>query len=53
MCNGSYKKGINLEGKDFDHNCSEFLGRLIKEIAGPSAYEDALTNLLPIEHDDE
>lgn len=46
-CNGSYKKGHLLTGKDYDHRCSEFLTRLIKEVAGKEAYDQALDNLTP------
>ena len=38
-CGGSYKLRVNLPGKDYDHICTEFLTRLIREIAGDKAYD--------------
>ena len=46
-CHGSYRSGVKLEGKDYDHNCVTYLHSLIREIAGEESYNKAVENLLP------
>ena len=45
LCPAKFRKGIKLPDKDFDHRCTDYVIRLIEEIAGPKAFQVAKDSL--------